>query len=130
LKTLRALNVIFLAAMILAAIVTYALKHQAEAAAEDVTRLQASIAKERDAIRSLNAEWSFLNQPSRLAALVKEHADYFQLQPFTPDQVATIDEIPMRQPPSASGPAGASTGNDPVAAVLARIAAGGTVRQR
>ena len=117
--------------MIVAAIVTYVLKHQAEVAAEDVTRLQADIAKERDAIRTLNAEWSFLNQPSRLDALVQDHADYFQLQPFTPDQVATVDEIPLRQPRPASG-AGTSTvaNSDPVAAALARIAAGGTLRQR
>ena len=131
-KTLRALNVIFLAAMILAAIVTYALKHQAEVAAEDVSRLQADIAKERDAIRTLTAEWSFLNQPSRLDALVKEHADYFQLQPFAPDQVAAIDEIPLRPSTAASpsAPATAPAYDPAVRAALARIAAGGAVRQR
>jgi hypothetical protein len=128
-KTVRAVNVVFLAAMILAAIVTYALKHQAEIAADSIGRLQADIAKERDKIRTLNAEWSFLNQPSRLAALVQEHADYFQLQPFTPDQVAAIDEIPMRNQP-AGEPAATTAINDAmVKATLARIAAGGALRE-
>jgi hypothetical protein len=133
-KTLRAVNVVFLAAMIIAAIVTYALKHQAEAAAEQVARLQTDIAKERDNIRTLNAEWSFLNQPSRLDTLVKEHADYFGLQPFTPDQVAVIEEIPMRnQSSTGSAPGAAPAGPANEAAVnaaLARIAAGGALRQR
>jgi len=98
-------------------------------AADSIGRLQADIAKERDKIRTLNAEWSFLNQPSRLAALVQEHADYFQLQPFTPDQVAAIDEIPMRNQ-SAGEPAATTAINDAmVKATLARIAAGGALRE-
>jgi cell division protein FtsL len=129
-KTVRAVNVVFLAAMIVAAIVTYALKHQAEVAAENIGRLQADIAKERDKIRTLNAEWSFLNQPSRLDALVKEHADYFQLQPFTPDQVAAIDEIPMRNRPAGTDPTATTAINDAMIKVtLARIAAGGALRE-
>jgi hypothetical protein len=130
-KTLRLVNGVFLAAMIAGATVTYALKHQAEVAAEGVTRLQAAIADERAKIRTLNAEWSFLTQPSRLEAAVHEHADYFRLQPFVPDQLAAIDEIPMRTAVLAAPTA--ATGSADQAAItstLARIAAGGALRAR
>jgi hypothetical protein len=130
----RATNAVLLVAMIVGAIVTYGMKHQAEVAAEGVARLQADIASERDKIRTLNAEWAFLNQPSRLEALAKEHADYFRLTPFSPDQLAAIDEIPMRAAPAAAvtPTAGGVPSTDSIAvqATLARIAAGGALRQR
>jgi hypothetical protein len=135
-KTLRVINAVFLMAMIVGAIVTYGLKHQAEVAAEDVAHLQTAIAAEKDKIRTLNAEWSLLTQPARLEAAVKEHADYFQLQPFSPDQIASINEIPMRTGATVGPTAGSATNpgaaaNDAaVKATLARIAAGGALRAR
>jgi hypothetical protein len=133
----RVLNVVWLAAMLVAAGVTYKMKYEAEAAAGSVAKLQSEIAAEKDKIRTLTAEWAFLNQPARLEAVAKEHAGYFQLAPFSPSQLATIDEIPMRAVPGAvpaSAPASGGPGSSPdavaVQATLARIAAGGALRQR
>ncbi len=114
----RLFNLLLLAAMIVGAALTYDMKHKAEIAADRVARLQAEVAREKDEITLLNAEWSMLTQPARLQELVNKYADYFQLEPFSPDQVAAIDEIPMR-------PAGA---NDDASRTLARIAAGAEVR--
>ena len=134
-RALRAINAVFLGAMIAGAVVTYGLKHQAEVAAEDVAHLQAAIASEKNQIRTLNAEWSLLTQPARLEAVVREHADYFRLQPFSPDQVAAINDIPMRTSRSGDAVAGAAvsaaTPDDAaVKATLARIASGGALRER
>jgi hypothetical protein len=110
----RLLNLLFLAAMIAGAGVTYDLKHKAELAADRVARLQDEIAKESDRITVLKAEWSMLTQPARLQELVGKYSDYFQLQPFSPQQVATIDQIPLRAPDA----------GDDASRTLARIAAG------
>ena len=61
-----------------------------------------------DSIQTLKAEWSLLDQPGRLQALVDRHADYFQLQPFASDQVVTIDQIPQK--PVEPDPIGALAG--------------------
>ncbi len=114
----RVIDLLLLVAMIVGAVITYDMKHKAEIAADRVARLEANIASERDKIRLLNAEWSMLTQPARLQAVVDKYADYFQLQPFSPDQVAAIDEIPLR-PQGAHGDAERT---------LARIAAGERVR--
>jgi hypothetical protein len=92
----RIFNLILLAAMIVGAAVTYDMKHKAELAADRVAALQADIAKEKNEIVLLKAEWSMLTQPARLQATIEQYADHFQLQPFSPDQIATVDEIPLK----------------------------------
>ena len=96
----RIFNFVLLALMIVGAAVTYDMKHNAEMAADKVARLQADIAKEKDKLALLRAEWSLLTQPSRLQSVVDKYADHFQLQPFSPKQIATIDEIPLKQVPA------------------------------
>ena len=113
----RIFNFLLLVAMLIGAAVTYDMKHKAEVAAAEVARLQAEIAKEKDAVALLKAEWSLLTQPGRLQSVVEKYADHFQLQPFTPSQIATIDEIPMK-------PVGAP---DPLAPAIARLAESGKV---
>jgi hypothetical protein len=109
----RVFNLILLAAMIVGAAVTYDMKHKAELAAERVATLQSAIAMEKNEIVVLKAEWSMLMQPARLQGTIEKYADHFQLQPFSPDQIATIDEIPLK--PVAT--------DDKTAETLARIAA-------
>lgn len=92
----RIFNLMLLALMIVGAAATYDMKHKAELAADKVARLQAEIARDRDAIAVLRAEWSLLTQPGRLQSVIDKYADHFQLEPFSPKQIATIDEIPMR----------------------------------
>jgi hypothetical protein len=98
----RIINTLFLALMIGGAVVTYDMKHKAELAADRVARLQSDIAKEKTAIQTLNAEWSLLDQPGRLQALVQHYDSYFHLQTFSTSQLATIGEIPMREAPPAA----------------------------
>ena len=109
----RIFNFILLATMIVGAIVTYDMKHKAEVAADNVARLQRDVAMEKDSLALLRAEWSMFTQPGRLQGVVEKYADYFQLAPFSPDQVAAIDEIPVR-------PIG---GDDEAKELLARMAA-------
>jgi hypothetical protein len=109
----RILNFLLVAAMIVGAGVTYSMKRKAEIAAAEVARIQAEVAKEKDRLALLKAEWSMLTQPGRLQGVVEKYADYFELAPFAPDQIAAIDEIPLR-------PVG---GKDDTKEILARMAA-------
>jgi hypothetical protein len=112
----RIINLILLAAIVVAAVATYDMKHKAELAAEHVAALQGDIAKEKRQLTMLRAEWSMLTQPGQLQDAVTKYTDHFNLAPFTPDQIASVDEI--RQKP---------TGIDSKASeTLARIAAGET----
>jgi hypothetical protein len=95
----RIFNFVLLALMVVGAAVTYDMKHKAEMAADNVARLQAEIAKEKDAIALLRAEWAMLTQPGRLQTVVDKYADYFKLQPFAPKQLATVDDIPLKSAP-------------------------------
>lgn len=116
----RIVNLILLAAMIIGAAVTYDMKHKAELAAERVADLQSGIASEKNQIVLLKAEWSMLTQPARLQTTIEKYADHFQLQSFSPEQIATIDEIPLKPVPS----------DDEIAGKLARIAADAPMQMR
>ena len=93
----RVFNVLFVVLMLTAVGITYDLKHKAEVAADQNARLEAAIAKERDAVATLKAERSVLTQPGRLQAVVEKYATYFQLAPFSPLKGPTTSEV--IQPP-------------------------------
>lgn len=92
----RILNLVLLTVMLIGAAVTYDMKHKAEKAAEQVTRLQNDIAEEKAAIQLLRAELSMLRQPGRLQAVVDRYADHFKLEGLTTTQYATVEEIPLK----------------------------------
>ena len=48
--------------------------------------LRQEVAREREAIAVLNAEWAYLNRPDRLKALVATNAAALHLEELTPDQ--------------------------------------------
>lgn len=76
-------------AFVLAAAMVYGLyevEHAVRRMDRKVGELQAEVAREREAIRVLNAEWSYLTQPARLQDLVSRHTE---LQLIAPDQVTT-----------------------------------------
>lgn len=54
---------------------------------------RAEMRQDREAIRILEAEWSFLNQPANLADLAERHLDF---SPMLAKQVVHLDEIPER----------------------------------
>jgi cell division protein FtsL len=51
------------------------------------------IGQEEEAIRVLQAEWNYLNDPSRLEALSRKH---LPLGPTSPAQIVTLDQVPNK----------------------------------
>lgn len=70
-------------------------KHRVQALEEELAGLQQRILTDREAIHVLKAEWSFLNDPDRLADLARRH---LELAPIAGAQLATVDEVPEKLP--------------------------------
>ncbi|WP_457298814.1 cell division protein FtsL [Phyllobacterium sp. P5_D12] len=97
---LRTFDIILIGLMILAAAVTYKIKHDAENQMTQVTRLQRMITDERDTIDLLKADWSLLTQPNRLQKLVETFQGQLDLQQVEAQQIININELPQPKPVS------------------------------
>jgi len=85
--------------IILAAVVGFGLfhvKYKVQTLEDDLKRLNAETTKEQEQLHVLRAEWSYLNQPSRLRELSTR---YLPLAPLQADQVGAISQIPFRPKP-------------------------------
>jgi hypothetical protein len=98
---MRLINIVLVTIMLAGAGVVYYMKYEAERSAGNLSRLQRSIVQEREAIATLNAEWSLLNQPRRLQEFAERYHPYLELDRMAPDQIAEIDDIPFRNPETA-----------------------------
>jgi len=117
---LRTFDIILIGLMILAAAVTYKIKHDAEKQMTQVTKLQRMITDERDTIDLLKADWSLLTQPNRLQKLVESYQGQLDLQQVEAQQIITINELPQPKP--------VSQDIDDVANIITEADAGKTIK--
>eukprot|EP01037_Dinobryon_pediforme_P020014 gene20014-20541_t len=101
--------------------VVYIMKYDSERAVARIGKLQRQIADERQQISALKVEWSQLNQPKRLQELVEKYHNYLELDRLDPNQVATIEEIPLRAALADPGGADAGKGPSRLLAIAARV---------
>lgn len=119
----RYVNAGLVAVMIAGAASVYQLKYEVELAAGHLAAVKRDIEKEKEAIALLQAEWSLLNQPSRLQALVERHGEYLKLAPLTASQIGTLADVPDRPPPppvDESEFTASIPGHDPISTLLAQ----------
>ncbi|MEN3396890.1 hypothetical protein ABC425_09240 [Brucella melitensis] len=94
---LRTFDIIMIAAMLVAATVTYTIKYEAEKQIAVIAKLKRQIDSEKDTITLLRADWALMTQPGRLQSLVGVYETELNLQPIEPEQlVMSVDEIPER----------------------------------
>ncbi|HCX14159.1 MAG TPA: hypothetical protein DGZ24_02435 [Rhodospirillaceae bacterium] len=72
----------------------FLLKYKVQALEEELVFKQVQIAKDRDAVRVLEAEWAYLNDPERLQRLSAEYLGF--VSPKS-DQIKTISALPFRE---------------------------------
>ena len=106
---MRYLNLLVIAALIVAASLVYKIKFDSTLQAEKVAKMRNELRVERTAIARLRAEWAKLDTPARLQGLAARH---LKLVPVKAAQFAPIDRLPMRPPP-------APDGEDAISALLA-----------
>ncbi len=94
---LRTLDLIMIAAMLVAAAITYTIKYDAEKQIAVIAHLRHQIDRERDTITLLRADWALMTQPGRLQTLVGVYDKELNLKTIEASQLATsIDDIPER----------------------------------
>src|SRR3569623_3009722 len=81
----------------------------------ELRQINRQIDSNRDAAHVLEAEWSYLNDPTRLADLARRYTD---LAPATPAQIAGFDRLVPRPPAGAPFERGLHAGGGAGAAAL------------
>jgi cell division protein FtsL len=105
---MRLLNIMVIAALIIAASAVYKIKFDSTLQAEKVDKLRGELRHERNAIAALRAEWARLDTPSRIQALAERFLP--NLQPEKATQFGNFADLPPRPPalpPAPDGAAGA-----------------------
>jgi hypothetical protein len=77
----------------------FQIKFEVQALEGQLTALNADIRDREEAIRVLRAEWSYLNEPDRLATLA---ARYLELAPAGANQLVRFQDLPLRPVPGAA----------------------------
>ena len=108
---MRLVNILVIAALILAASFVYKIKFDSTLQAERVAKLRGELRRERNAIAVLRAEWARLDTPGRIQGLADRH---LALQPVKSAQFDKLERLPERAP-AAEPPAS----KDPIGAMLA-----------
>lgn len=84
-----------LSVAVAAGIGLYHAKYRVLALESELAEVQQNIQRDRQAIHVLKAEWSFLNEPDRLAEFARRH---LELVPIAGSQLATIADVPEKLP--------------------------------
>ena len=96
---IRPFDALLIGLVVVGAVWTYRIKHEAEAAADRVSGLQRQIAAERERIMFLRADWSYLGSPVRLEALVERFGDDLKLEPIKATQIVEPFDLPAADVP-------------------------------
>ncbi|WP_120496954.1 hypothetical protein [Kiloniella sp. EL199] len=75
------------------AIVLFQIKEEVNALEGQLAQVESQIKRDKEAIRILQAEWSYLNRPERLARLSSQ---YLELKPLDPAQIVTLSDLPYK----------------------------------
>ncbi|MDF1790913.1 MAG: hypothetical protein P1U88_03340 [Thalassobaculaceae bacterium] len=73
----------------------FLVKYEVQDREEKLAALHREILSNQEAVHVLEAEWSYLNRPSNLEAMVRRHLD---LVPLDTTRLGQIERLPMRLP--------------------------------
>jgi len=90
------MDFVFVALVLGVAATTYMIKFGSEIESNDIAKLEREINLEKEAIDVLNANWSLLTGPARIQTLVERYGDELQLENLEPQQVTTVEQIPLK----------------------------------
>lgn len=89
----RLLFLLFVAAAAGVAGLLFQVKYEVQDLERELAGVNRQILADQEAVHVLQAEWSYLNQPARIAELSRRHLG---LGPMQPEQVAGIAALPPR----------------------------------
>lgn len=91
----RFMHILAIAALVGSAVYVYSVKYQTIYDSEQIVKTRHLIARQRDAIDVLRAEYAFLTRPDRLQALADKQLD---AQPLALRQIVRAADLPWPQP--------------------------------
>lgn len=94
----RIAGLLFLLTAASAALLLFYVKQQVREMEKELELVHRGILDHQVAIQVLKTEWSYLNQPARLAELASRHLG---LQPVSAEQIIRLEDLPPR--PGAGG---------------------------
>ncbi len=89
----RVAGLLFFLTAASAALFLFYIKQEVREMEQELGIVQRDILRHQEAIRVLETEWSYLNQPARIADLAGRHLD---LRPLTARQFVRLDDLPTR----------------------------------
>lgn len=93
---IKLLHVAAIGGLIGSAMWAYSIKYETILQGEELARLEAAIARERDTIAVLRAEWAHLNRPDRVQTLTQSALP--DIVPIGPERLARFSDLPERPP--------------------------------
>lgn len=88
---------LYIGAFVVTVMLTYGLytmKHEVQRLESKLQSLHRQLASEREAVRILRAEWSFLNNPERIGKLTARHLD---LTPVSVHRISAMARLPFKE---------------------------------
>jgi hypothetical protein len=89
-------TLLWLALAIVAGAGLFHISYRVQSLEQELTQANRDILREQETIHLLGAEWSYLNEPTRLAELTRRH---LTLVPLSAEQMVRIEDLPLRLPP-------------------------------
>lgn len=74
----------------------FVVKHEVQKLEEELGRINRATLTDQEAVHVLKAEWSYLNEPSRLQRLAEKH---LHLKPLTAQRMVDLDSLPWEREP-------------------------------
>lgn len=101
--SLRITALVYMACFAALSMGLYLVKYSVQNIQRDVASMKDNLAREKESLHLLNAEWAYLNRPERLRQLADRHLD---LVPLDSKKIEDISVLPaaVRMEDSASGP--------------------------
>ena len=109
-----------------AALFLFHVKHQVRGLEAELADVQRANLAHREAIHVLNSEWSYLNQPARIADLARRHLG---LRPIPADRIVHLADLPPRPERAPDDAGDGSTSQLAVGATLASGTGSGQPRR-
>jgi cell division protein FtsL len=82
----------WLAAGSVTALILFQIKQEVHDLDQEIASIQRGILESQEAVHVLEAEWSYLNSPARLAALAERHLG---LAPIPADRIIGFEDLPL-----------------------------------
>ena len=110
----------WLAAGSITALLLFQIKAEVQSLEEEISQTRRQILHDQEAVHILEAEWSYLNNPARIAALAERH---LQLAPIPAERIIGFNDLPLPGEPDDGTPENDSDA-PPAPATLVKAPAG------